>query len=243
MSAAAMTTGPTPFRHFIITRYSLRNADRAWHERRLELFRRVYLPSLESQNCRDFFCLLLADREFPDQTRRQLLELLPDERYRLLQVKSRGPMGCDERDFIGPLLELADDAPYVVTTRMDSDDAIACDFVSRLQERFQEQACEVINFRRGLFWQSGRVCAADCPSNMFLSVISARSPLVHCYARPHVKMQSEFPTRNLAGAPAWLHLRHASAYSAQTASRLVELSSSYPDSRLPAVFSVNLNGL
>jgi hypothetical protein len=173
----------------------------------------------------------------------QLLESLPDERYRLLHVASRGPMGCDERDFVEPLMELADDAPYIVTTRMGSDDAIACDFVARLQECFQEQPCEVLNFRRGYFWQSGRIRAADCRSNMFLSVISARWPLVHCYARPHTRMEGAFLTRNLTGAPAWLHLRHPSAYSAQTGSRLFALSSSVSDSQLPAVFHVNLNGL
>jgi hypothetical protein len=85
-----MTNGSVPFRHFFITRYSLCNADSDWHARRLELFRRIYLPSLESQDCREFFCLLLADHGFPDAPRLRLGELLPDDRYRLVPVEAHG---------------------------------------------------------------------------------------------------------------------------------------------------------
>lgn len=238
-----MTNGSVPFRHFFITRYSLCNADSDWHARRLELFRRIYLPSLESQDCREFYCLLLADHGFPDAPRLRLGELLPDDRYRLVPVQARGPTSFDHRDVLAPLLELSEDAPFIITTRMDSDDAIASDFVSRLQACFQEQPFEVINFRRGFVWQAGRIGLADCPSNMFLSMISARRSLVHCYARPHRKMQDDYPTRELTGTPAWLHLQHASAFSTQNGSRLTPLQSSRPDTLLPATFFVDLKGL
>jgi hypothetical protein len=204
------------FAHVVLTRFNTRHAwigaapglDPGWLQRRLELFEAFCLPSLAAQRA-PFTWLVFFDSETPEELRPRIAayrETVPS----FVPVFVEGEL-TDERiaGFVAERL-----APerarheYLITTRLDTDDAIATDFLARVQRAFRPRELEFLNFPLGYQWADGRFYYHLDPSNPFLSLVErlGEEDGRTIYCAPHDRLGRR--VRQLAAPPVWLQVVH-----------------------------------
>jgi hypothetical protein len=139
--------------HLLETRFSVRLTaaplQRAWLRERIELLRRLCLPSVAAQTTTAFTWLLFCD----ESTDPDVLEELRAEERELQPL--RVELTSAERPPLAAVREIArDDVDVLITTRMDSDDAIADRYLEAVQEYAAsfDRSCHdvlLVNFPRG----------------------------------------------------------------------------------------------
>jgi Putative rhamnosyl transferase len=208
-----------PFHHVILTRFNCSNsrssADReisirsrpGWLEGRFDLFERFCLPSLHAQSMQDFRWHIYFDRHTP---------------ARFLERASNGLAGktnffiklCDiygsETVQADLPVDLDSSKTWLVTTRLDNDDALHRDFVKRLHEAVRVGVEEAINFPCGVVYAAGRLYRSRQDSNAFISLSESFRTAKTVLCGPHNEMGRSYPVRNLAGGPAWVQVVHGS---------------------------------
>jgi Putative rhamnosyl transferase len=148
--------------HIVETRFSIQmSAERSfapgWLEERLELLRRFCLPSIAAQTNSEFTWALFCDERTDGEALARLDELATAAPEARIVMTAGLERGIDEG-----LAELIDlDADVLITTRFDSDDAIA----DRYLEAVREYAAPfhrsrhpdlLVNFPRGYRLDAGR---------------------------------------------------------------------------------------
>lgn len=202
------------FEHFILTRFSVRftvdqpSPDRAWLEYRLGLFRELAYASIVQQVGDPRFRWLV----FFDGQREKWFE---DQISEMAEGVFE-PVWIDTTFFRAVASEVGKraSAPYVITTRFDSDDAIARNYIQSIQQEFDEQEMLFVNFQRGLqFERSGELYTFLHPSNAFVSLIEKRSPnkpISTAFVTAHGAINSFADVREVKAPPMWLCVVHGS---------------------------------
>lgn len=200
------------FDHVIVTRFSVRYTadqpapDDQWLQYRWPFFRDVTIPSFASQTQQGFRWLVFFDRDCPSWLRDDVSAVAPG---------LFTPVWLDGPGTLGRVAaEISSDAPYLITTRVDSDDAIARSFVADVWSHFDHQDALYINFLRGLqIDRKGWVYGYGYLNNAFLSYVEKRQPGV----RPVTVLRSAHgdcrrfaPVLNVVGPPRWLQVIHGS---------------------------------
>jgi hypothetical protein len=209
-------TGGNDFDHFVITRFSAvftpdqPPADEAWLEYRLAFFVQASCAALERQRPGSEFQWLVYfdDRCSPEFRAR--IDVIADGLFEPIWTHEVFWSGVVPRD-----VAARSDAPFVVTTRLDSDDAVAIDFVESVQAAFDHQELLFVNFPRGLqVDRSGAVYRLDYPSNPFISMIERRNeglpPTTVFGAGPHTKVRRLGQLLEVATHPLWMQVVHGS---------------------------------
>lgn len=204
---------PKPIDHFVLTRFNIASPGReapirnspGWLARRFELFETYCLPSMAAQSNKAFQWIIYFDEATPDAFR---------ERIKAAQQKC-----LFEPIFVG-FFEAADSAHdvtarlspqarRVITTRLDNDDAVAQNFIDRVQEEAGQIAdATIINFSDGIALNQGRLFSAHDPSNPFASLVEDRRQIETIWSAPHMELIQRFPTHQIADEPAWLQVVH-----------------------------------
>lgn len=204
------------FHHFIVTRYSLLRVNPEWQARRLELLRAVYLPSLQSQTNPNFSVKLLVNDRMPRKFRLAMEDCFPDDRFSVVTTGfSHYNFKDADRRWLRDWLLKETGAEFLITTRVDSDDAVAVDFVERIQDQFAEQVDTAVSFPYGYTFVDGMYYLRRYPGNMFLSMISPRDSCRHCHQASHGRLTKEFDTVYVDDSPGWVHFRHSEAATAK----------------------------
>ena len=99
---------------------------------------------------------------------------------------------------------------WVITSRLDNDDALGRHFYERLDRATRLNDRTAINFLWGLQSTPWGLLRCRQVSNPFISLIEDRDarPLSTVRARPHTSMSSDLPTIQIGGQPAWLQVVH-----------------------------------
>ena len=106
------------------------------------------------------------------------------------------------------------DATHLITTRLDTDDAIGDEYLAAVQAQFKGQEREFINVPLGYEWHAGRLYHRMSLSNQFISLIErlsapdATPQTVHC--APHHQLRSTGEVRQVWTRPMWLVSFHGS---------------------------------
>ena len=162
------------------------------------MFERFALPSVRAQTCQQFHWLLLGDSNTPPQWRSRFESLLSDN-MEFLWLADRSESLCR-------ITELR--APHQLTTRLDTDDAISRDFLSRLQKAARKTTRRYfLNMPDGLLWYNGCVTRRRHYSNQFISCCEPFDAFstVHC-GPPHTKLSTVGHVTQIgAGEPAWMY--------------------------------------
>jgi Putative rhamnosyl transferase len=199
--------------HLVLTKYNTvipggdpaRGLDPTWLQHRLGLFADWPLPAMRAQTRRADGWLVLVDAATDGDYMVRLSDLLAGIGE---AVPVAGPL-TDQR--IGEIVRerLAGRCGALITTRLDSDDAIAADCLERVARAAQGWR-GFINPPLGYRVQGRTVVRARDPSGPFLSFVEdlgEAAPLT-VFQMPHHEAAFHAPTRQLAGGPAWLQVVH-----------------------------------
>jgi len=200
--------------HFIITRFNIVSEGRetpirnspGWLDRRFDLFEAYCLPSMAAQTVKAFRWLIYFDEGTPAPYRERI---------------ARAQQAVDfEARFVGPFWEtlVAGDvaervdpaADLILTSRIDNDDAVAQDFIERIQDEATRTPINcVLNFQHGLALHDGRIYTATDTSNPFTTLVEAGGcPIETIWAARHHELGAKWRVRQVQGRPAWLQVVH-----------------------------------
>ena len=197
------------FRHFILTRFNVRLEEHRqrgadWLQHRCELFERFCLPSVIGQTCKNFDWVVFFDAATPMPFQERIRRYHDQGDIRRIYLK--GEFGQDAiRDAIGHLVDGYD---YVITTRLDNDDAICRNFVEVIQSRFAAQEFEFLNFTNGYVWHGSQVYRSQYQSSPFISLVERNGTLSTVFNGNHMHLSSLGPIRQIAEPAGWLQVVH-----------------------------------
>lgn len=182
------------FKHFIITRFNIRmesnydfdknkkstNTDE-WLEDRFFLFEKYCFPSIKNQINRNFIWFVLFDTQTPEKYRKRIIGYqqilaqfvplyIPDGLYPALSEAINKAMV----DY------LQEGDRYVITTRIDNDDAFHRNMIDEVQSRFNEQNNIFLNFNNGFQYDVEKEILVKMKyiNNHFITRIEKRNALV-----------------------------------------------------------------
>lgn len=200
------------YEHWLVTRFNVprndclgRSLDPAWLEHRARLFITYCLSSVCQQLCQDFRWLLLLDRDTPRSYVGRVFDWRRERTFEILPVGIRWLK--DMNDYLASQCR----APYLITSRLDSDDAIHDDYMHAAQRAFEQQEFEFVEMPHGWKWdESRRTLSSDRnPSGPFLTLIERRTgppKTVHCCE--HRRASDFGVVRQIDLDPAWLQVIH-----------------------------------
>ncbi|MBI1183514.1 hypothetical protein GC194_04550 [bacterium] len=216
-----------PFKHFIITRFNIifgkndkkgRSVDQHgdWLLHRCALFERFCLPSVLQQTDKNFEWLLFFDSETKAEVWKKY-DALPQVRVCLIDNEHY----YDDRGMVQEVLgEIVknESYKYLITTRLDNDDALHPDFVAGINAQVNKMAWlkhRIVQYSDGfeLSLPQKKVWQIHSPhySHSFLSFIekyqSGKEPLT-CFNYRHVEMKKHYRLKNLKKPIGWLRLIH-----------------------------------
>lgn len=204
---------PAAVDHILLTRFSavLRPGaepmPESWLRYRLGFFYDACLPSvLRQRGAGPFRWLVLFDDRCPEDFREDVEDLAHEA---FTPIWTHEPFRRDS--FAAPVAAVSD-AAYLLTTRIDSDDAMAVDFMAAVQREFGCEERLFVNFPAGLqIDRGGGVYRSRNASSPFLSLIERRVPgrlPDTVYAVPHARARRHAPVRQVPAPPMWIQVVH-----------------------------------
>jgi hypothetical protein len=223
-------------RHIILTRFSMRASfgfgdepfPISWLEERVELLEDYALGGMREQTAKEFDWLLLCDESTDSSCLARLAGLARDVPQLRLGIINRARTW---RKAMNELLD--DDHDVLLTTRVDSDDALNVRYVESVQRYaagFLAADLDrlVVNFPRGLQYDSasGRLFARQYPHSPFPTMIE-RAPLdgkpVTVHSAQHTDLPKQWPTHQDVSIDGWLQVIHGGNVKNEIAPDAVEI--------------------
>jgi hypothetical protein len=205
------------FRHAIITRFNVQlgfasdtpRLEPAWIAPRWHLFENFCYPSVATQSVKPDSWLMFVDAATPPEYRERLAQLPLVEPIYISNALTDAIIARNVCE------RLSLDCTHLITSRLDSDDAIAADFIAKVQESFDYQDLCFVNFPLGYHWTDGRLYNTWDLSSPFISMIERAGSLrgedlpfrtVHCV--PHHRASDIARVHQLRVGPRWLQVVH-----------------------------------
>lgn len=209
-------TSKSKFQHFLITRFNVRvkfnksGICPEWLEHRWPFFNKYCIPSVVTQTAKNQFrWIVLFDAETPEDWKEKIV------------AASKGkfePVWTDRRfgrqlvkDLVAERIER--DTKYLITSRVDSDDIISRDYITRVQALFNDQPRMFINFKNGIEKVvKGRTTeyrAIQHPRSAFLSLIEkVNEDFTTVYCGDHGRVTRKKNVRHIRGHYGWIQILH-----------------------------------
>lgn len=216
-----MQEGPikVSIKHAILTRFNLATPGRekairnqpGWLEERFELFERYCLPTVAAQTLRDFHWIVFFDQETPAAFKDRIERLRKVQEFHPYYTGLFPADGWANaiREVLGPQLE----GTRLLTTRLDNDDGLACDYVERLRD--EASLIETLkmpiafNFTQGFILYQNRLYSHRHTSNAFASLFESFGMSMRTVATiPHMDLENQVALHQIDGPGAWLQVIH-----------------------------------
>lgn len=212
--------------HVLLTRFNLPSAGversirerEGWLTNRVALFDRYCVPSVRAQGNRNFHWIIYFDPHSPDWLTRRVREyaasglFVPVYRAEV----SHEQLLSDLRDAV------PERAGRLLTTNLDNDDALATDFVDRVQKLSVQEPRTAIFLVTGLIKSGADLYLRVDRDNAFCSVAEPWGNPATCWADWHVLLRRRMPVVEQRGAPAWLQVVHGENVSNRVRGRRVD---------------------
>jgi hypothetical protein len=205
---------PKQLTHLLLTRFntlvsyapSAKRLEANWLAARLVFFEHYCLPSVAAQRRAEFRWLVFVDAASPAWFKQRISAFAP-----LVNPIYIEGLATDDVIAHNVMQTGLVSSPYLVTTRLDNDDAIANDHIASVQGAFCGQEREFVTFPVGLQSFHGHLYNAYWPSNPFLSLIekvgvNGQVTTVFCVA--HDRVTHGNTVRKVLSAPQWLQVLH-----------------------------------
>jgi len=206
------------FEHFLITRWNIKaefrpgaHLDPFWLDARRPLFSKFCLPSVAGQTSTNFSWVLLVDRATPAKHRDWLSRVVSTESslgQRVHIVLVGDDYVSDFRSWAFRSTPLAE--RDVITTRLDSDDAIHREFVEAVQSAYSGTRT-FVELARGYTYdaRTGKLCRLHYPDNPYVSLIEPATPeLLTVYCENHDHLREVGPFVVIDEPRGWLQVVH-----------------------------------
>jgi hypothetical protein len=205
------------FKHFVITRMNVdwqisrprsdRN-DPEFLSRRFALFEQICLPSVKAQTNKNFLWLMLLDAALPAQFKEKV------EKYRSIvglipvYVESRETLLDSVRRVVREHTDA--ECKYLITTSLDSDDAISKDFLQLVQAQFRQQEFEFVNFLFGYLYRTSeqKLYLREWLTSPFYSLIESYNDDFKTVLEYGHTQVNEFNNCQIVAEPLWLMVAH-----------------------------------
>jgi hypothetical protein len=213
--------------HILLTRFnlpskgpeSLIRAQDGWLRRRVELFEAYTIPSVTAQTASGFHWIVYFDPESPRWLLDRLAPHVSAGRYTPIfrEEATWREVGADARQVSGARGSL------LITTNLDNDDALAADFLERVQRLAQPGQTRAVYLEQGLIACGDRAYLRRDRDNAFCSVAEPWSLQPATAWRDwHIMLRSHMPVISAGGAPAWLQVVHGENVSNRVRGRLTD---------------------
>ena len=211
--------------HFLLTRFNLKKKDwlkdknsqevldEEWLAHRVSLFKKYCLPSVLGQTSREFKWLIFFQEDPPKAIRSLVKQLEKHDFIESIFVSSFEEFHQGLTGFI--FERVKEDSQWILTTRLDNDDALHMDFMAMLWEETETPVHNtVLQFPNGLMLDllnSRRLAASHYPLNQFISLLEnvtlGKPQTVLC--RAHDSWDEKSNVQNIDKKDAWLQIIHS----------------------------------
>lgn len=230
--------------HLLLTRFNIRYTTFAdprvlsceWLGARMELFRQFTLPSVASQSQLPDAWLVFFDECTPSASRGEFQRLTGE--FPLLHVEY-----C--RVFTPELVVervrriMAPSAEWLLTTRLDNDDALHRRFIETVQSHARDGISEFINPTNGLILANGQLYRHRDFSSPFITLSEPAAACRTVLIDQHPLLARHAPVRQFALPDAWVQVVHGGNLANAVRGVLVSPAMVSPDA-LPSTLSVSL---
>jgi GT2 family glycosyltransferase len=196
----------------LLTRFNTRlpgsaaQVDEAWLADRMRLFETYCVPSVRRQTSRAFDWLVFFDAATPRPWRDRIEATAAGAGFRPVFLDV--PFDAEQAAAAIGGLGLGE-APFLLTSRLDNDDALAPHFVAAVQGAFRPRPLEFLNFPLGYQLAEGRVFLRPYLASSFVTLVEQAGDgpwrTVH-FVQHH--LVGRYPVRQLPSGPAWLQVVH-----------------------------------
>lgn len=212
------------FNHFFLTKFNVRSfpdkkpgCDPTWLENRFKLFDRFCFPSVHNQSNQNFKWLVFFDVETPELFKQKIASYVSKwSNFVPVYLDCPLPYGefpAEVRAIVRNLIPA--DCEHLITTWLDNDDAIHKDYVQMIQDNFNHQESETINFIFGYQLANKKLYLDFELANHFISLVEKYNPnsFKTCLSRSHKKLYEVCTsTKKILCKPVWVEVVHGSNY-------------------------------
>ena len=143
------------FDHFVITRFNLKNndwnvdkndnviCDKDWLNFRFDIFENTCFNSIKNQSNLNFIWLVYYDTETPNNFKKRIESLNNDFPQFIPIYKESNQVFLND---LSKDIKRLSNKEYIITTRIDNDDAFHYQAIEKIQEQFNYQDSTIINF-------------------------------------------------------------------------------------------------
>lgn len=176
------------YKHFVITRFNnniyKRPDSQRWMDKRMFIFKKYLLPSIMSQTSKNFSWVMTFDKKTPDNILRYFEEL------GVIIIFTRA------KEWIPPK-----EAEWIVTSRIDNDDAYFPTFIEEIQRELVPQRrlidveyCIYDHINKKLYDYE-----RPSPNSPFITVVEKWDDAKGVYAHEHSFMPNKFSSYRIPG--------------------------------------------
>lgn len=206
------------FQHYIITRFNLRREDwkttknseevlsDAWLKNRFELFENYCLPSVKNQKNQNFKWLIFFDTNTPEEYKQRVLNYKFDNLI---------PFFIDGMESFLPSIkekiQELNSTDFIITSRLDNDDSLHCNYVETVQSVFNKQNFMAVDIIDGYGMQIGdevKLGKMKHLYNPYISLIESINDFETVWFRGHTYWKFESRIIRITGKPSWLTIIH-----------------------------------
>lgn len=204
--------------HILITRFNLATGGReaglrarpGWLEGRFDLFERICLPSVAAQDEQAFDWILYFDESTPGWARERLDALRPIRDFHACYTGLFDHHGWART--VRTLIGEPQPGRVLITSNLDNDDALARDYVSRVQAAARFHADKprfAVNLPDGLVLADDALYAHRHLNNAFASLIEPDDAnFATIKTIRHMELPDHAAIVQTEGPPAWIQLVH-----------------------------------
>jgi hypothetical protein len=209
------------FKHFLITRFNLRNPEwdvtknneklltDEWMEERIWFFENFCFPSVVAQTNQEFEWLLYFDITTSEKIKNRISNLIIN--YSNIKVFFIDGMPAFAAEVKKYVINNTSQFPYLITSRIDNDDAIHRAFISEIQNQFKQQDFLVLDVIKGYSLQikpTVMLGKKEHIFNPFLSLIEINKDPKTIWHFDHNHWKKETRVKQITHKRLWIAVIH-----------------------------------
>lgn len=174
------------------------------------------MPSVQAQTNQGFEWIIYFDPESPAWLVDRVAEYAETGLFNPIYRAS-----VSREELLGDIRAVADGTGHsLVTTNLDNDDALAIDFVDRIQHVPRQPERTAVFLATGLIRSGAKLYLRVDRDNAFCSVVEPWDAPTTCWSDWHVLLRRTMPVIELRGTPGWLQVVHGENVSNHVRGRL-----------------------